>query len=151
VGCACCLRSSPATHLSALPCLSIYSTPRPLVCMFRTDDGRGGAGLPYHGGGAGVGGGGGGIVPPSFDINEFMREYQQSLLDLTFNSKPIISSLTYIAEENRVAADHVVAAIEGRIRSVCHMATSTTKNNKPFNSASILISSCSVLLGRACV
>ena len=57
-------------------------------------------------------------VGAPFNLAEFVREYQLSLADLTFNSKPIINSLTLIADENKAAAPQVVAAIEERIRTV---------------------------------
>ncbi|KAK4524206.1 hypothetical protein GAYE_SCF02G2105 [Galdieria yellowstonensis] len=46
------------------------------------------------------------------------KEYSEFLLDLTFNSKPIIDNLTAIAAENKHAAVGIVKAIESRIASV---------------------------------
>eukprot|EP00871_Galdieria_phlegrea_P006101 jgi/Galph1/979/GphlegSOOS_G5624.1 len=46
------------------------------------------------------------------------REYGEFLLDLTFNSKPIIDNLTTIAAENKHAAAAIVSAIESRIAHV---------------------------------
>ncbi|XP_060941395.1 pre-mRNA cleavage complex 2 protein Pcf11 isoform X2 [Limanda limanda] len=43
------------------------------------------------------------------------REYQSSLEDLTFNSKPHINMLTILAEENRTFAKDIVAIIEAQI------------------------------------
>lgn len=46
------------------------------------------------------------------------REYQSSLEDLTFNSKPHINMLTILAEENLHFAKDIVAIIEAQIVKV---------------------------------
>lgn len=46
------------------------------------------------------------------------REYQSSLEDLTFNSKPHINMLTILAEENLHFAKDIVAIIEAQISKV---------------------------------
>lgn len=46
------------------------------------------------------------------------REYQSSLEDLTFNSKPHINMLTILAEENLQFAEDIVAIIEAQIAKV---------------------------------
>lgn len=46
------------------------------------------------------------------------REYQSSLEDLTFNSKPHINMLTILAEENVTFAKDIVAIIEAQISKV---------------------------------
>lgn len=46
------------------------------------------------------------------------REYQSSLEDLTFNSKPHINMLTILAEENLHFAKDIVAIIEAQITKV---------------------------------
>ncbi|KAM9365908.1 pre-mRNA cleavage complex 2 protein Pcf11-like [Pholidichthys leucotaenia] len=46
------------------------------------------------------------------------REYQSSLEDLTFNSKPHINMLTILVEENLGFAKEIVAIIEAQIRKV---------------------------------
>lgn len=46
------------------------------------------------------------------------REYQSSLEDLTFNSKPHINMLTILAEENIQFAKDIVAIIEAQISKV---------------------------------
>lgn len=46
------------------------------------------------------------------------REYQSSLEDLTFNSKPHINMLTILAEENLQFAEAIVAIIEAQIAKV---------------------------------
>lgn len=46
------------------------------------------------------------------------REYQSSLEDLTFNSKPHINMLTILAEENINFAKDIVEIIEAQISKV---------------------------------
>lgn len=46
------------------------------------------------------------------------KEYQSSLEDLTFNSKPHINMLTILAEENLNFAKDIVAIIEAQISKV---------------------------------
>lgn len=46
------------------------------------------------------------------------REYQSSLEDLTFNSKPHINMLTILAEENLQFTEDIVAIIEAQIAKV---------------------------------
>lgn len=46
------------------------------------------------------------------------REYQSSLEDLTYNSKPHINMLTILAEENLQFAEDIVAIIEAQIAKV---------------------------------
>ncbi|KAI3652443.1 hypothetical protein MP228_002768 [Amoeboaphelidium protococcarum] len=49
---------------------------------------------------------------------EIGEDYALSLQDLNYNSKPIITSLTLIAEENEWAAEQIVQVIEQRLQSV---------------------------------
>ena len=49
----------------------------------------------------------------------FLTQYTAELHDLTFNSKPLINTLTMLASENPQAAVGVAEAIERRINSVC--------------------------------
>ncbi|KAK5644187.1 hypothetical protein RI129_008032 [Pyrocoelia pectoralis] len=51
-------------------------------------------------------------------INEIREEYTSSLQDLTFNSKPLISVLTILAEENVAHAKEIVEAIESHLSRV---------------------------------
>ena len=48
--------------------------------------------------------------------NSFIRDYRASLKDLTFNSKPLINTLTMLADESREYADEICLAIEERLR-----------------------------------
>lgn len=49
---------------------------------------------------------------------EIKEEYTSSLADLTFNSKPLISVLTMLAEENVQHARDIVEAIETHLSKV---------------------------------
>lgn len=49
---------------------------------------------------------------------EIKEEYTSSLADLTFNSKPLISVLTMLAEENIQHAKDIVEAIEEHLARV---------------------------------
>lgn len=49
---------------------------------------------------------------------DFVEQYMAELQELTFNSKPIITTLTILAAENLGAASSVVAAIERHLSSV---------------------------------
>ena len=46
------------------------------------------------------------------------KEYEASLSDLTFNSKPLINMLTMLAEENVKYAPQIVEVIEARLQKV---------------------------------
>jgi pre-mRNA cleavage complex 2 protein Pcf11 len=46
------------------------------------------------------------------------QEYKASLADLTFNSRPIITNLTVIAQESMQYAPAIISAIEDHIRMV---------------------------------
>ena len=47
------------------------------------------------------------------------EEYESSLEDLQFNSKPLINVLTMLAEENSQHASSITKLIANRIRQVC--------------------------------
>ena len=49
---------------------------------------------------------------------EIVEEYRSSLSDLTFNSKPLISMLTMLAEDNAQYATEIVQVIEAHIQKV---------------------------------
>lgn len=63
-----------------------------------------------------------GLLGSNMDDNaareDACREYQSSLEDLTFNSKPHINMLTILAEENLNFAKDIVAIIEAQILKV---------------------------------
>jgi hypothetical protein len=65
------------------------------------------------------------------ELREFMDQYVSELADLTFNSKPIINTLTMLASENVKAASSIAAAVEKHIYNV-----------RPCNSSAIFFSSC---------
>lgn len=54
------------------------------------------------------------------DEPEAVMAFRSSLADLTFNSKPHISMLTMLAEENKIHAVDIVRCIEQRIREIKH-------------------------------
>lgn len=56
-------------------------------------------------------------------LREFVASYASELADLTFNSKPIINTLTMLASENVTAAPSVAAAIERHLLTVRFLAT----------------------------
>lgn len=57
------------------------------------------------------------------------RDYQSSLEDLTFNSKPHINMLTILAEENLPFAKEIVSLIEAQTAKVfIHPAASYSSN-----------------------
>ena len=51
-------------------------------------------------------------------MEDLTEEYQTSLNDLTFNSKPHINMLTILAEENKKYAETIVQLIEAQITKV---------------------------------
>jgi len=55
---------------------------------------------------------------PSEKRDQDYDEYRRALCDLTFNSKPIINSLTFLAQESRPAASSIVRAVDDHLRSV---------------------------------
>jgi hypothetical protein len=52
--------------------------------------------------------------------HEFLVDYETELAELTFNSKPLINTLTIIAGENTTAASEIVRVIAARIKMVCN-------------------------------
>lgn len=52
------------------------------------------------------------------DEEEIAEEYRSSLKDLVLNSKPLITMLTMLAEENITHAGVIVKAIEEHIKEV---------------------------------
>lgn len=54
----------------------------------------------------------------STDEEEIAEEYRSSLKDLVLNSKPLITMLTMLAEENITHAGVIVKAIEEHIKEV---------------------------------
>ena len=55
----------------------------------------------------------------SEEVKEFVAEYASELASLTFNSKPLINTLTMLASENAKAAPSLAAAIEKHVLQVC--------------------------------
>ena len=51
-------------------------------------------------------------------FQELLEDYARELEELTFNSKPIINTLTMIAGENLEACSEIVGLIEARIKYV---------------------------------
>lgn len=53
------------------------------------------------------------------DTEVIVKDFNSILEELTFNSRPIITTLTKLAEENISCAQYFVDAIESRIENVC--------------------------------
>jgi pre-mRNA cleavage complex 2 protein Pcf11 len=53
------------------------------------------------------------------ELEAIGEDFYDSLSELTFNSRPIISNLTQIAQENVNAAQYITSAVEKRIEKVC--------------------------------
>ena len=72
----------------------------------------------------------------SLEMRDFVASYASELADLTFNSKPIINTLTMLASENLGAASSIAAAVERhilmvrliflRLATLCHRLCSTS-------------------------
>lgn len=82
------------------------------------------------------------------------REYQSSLEDLTFNSKPHINMLTILAEENLQFSEDIVAIIEAQIAKVfmkiafflfCHVAAILSSLNTAARACAESAKACSGL------
>lgn len=51
-------------------------------------------------------------------MTDAVKEYESSLKDLTFNSKPLINMLTMLAEESIAHAPEIVKLIEAKLMKV---------------------------------
>ncbi|KAI8337846.1 hypothetical protein EDC96DRAFT_346839 [Choanephora cucurbitarum] len=51
------------------------------------------------------------------DLEQLKRNYKSALSELTFNSKPIITNLTIMAQDNQAAASYIVREIENQLRN----------------------------------
>lgn len=51
-------------------------------------------------------------------VEAILRDYEQALEDLTFNSKPLINDLTMAADKYKPIAARIVEMIEKRIMEV---------------------------------
>ncbi|KAI8365709.1 hypothetical protein BD560DRAFT_401445 [Blakeslea trispora] len=51
------------------------------------------------------------------DFEQLKRNYKSALSELTFNSKPIITNLTIMAQDNQAAASYIVREIENQLRN----------------------------------
>lgn len=60
-------------------------------------------------------------LQPTHRSEPIMSAYKMVLSELTFNSKPIITKLTIMAQENQVAAQMIVKTIDSQLRSVSCM------------------------------
>ena len=58
------------------------------------------------------------IITMDKKSTETLTDYEQSLEDLTFNSKPIINMLTMLAEKHKSLAPQIVDLIETRFFKV---------------------------------
>ena len=48
----------------------------------------------------------------------FAAEYERTLNELNFNSKPLINNLTTLAKDNQHLVSQIVRLIENRVRNV---------------------------------
>jgi len=63
------------------------------------------------------------------DLKAVQEDYYDALRDLTFNSRPIIQTLTSIADEHKSihnAPKVIVEAVEKRLKEVCHEVGNST-------------------------
>jgi hypothetical protein len=57
-------------------------------------------------------------MPENLSENELYDDYINALNDLTFNSKPMINTLTIIAEENKEHKETIIRAIRDEMLKV---------------------------------